>query len=118
MGFPGTGRGPNVNPDGGEELKGMSRVGYLRLRVCSNSGSSRAKGLAMGTGALGGVKLADRLPSRVFDVGHMPEREAFELLRTAGITENITYMNVCSEWFHEFLTSKDGIGGHDASIDS
>ena len=118
MGFPGMGRGPNANPDGGEELKGMSRVGYLRIRFCSNSGSSRAEGLGIGTGALGGVKLVDRLPGRLIDMEGLPEREAFQLLKIVAITENITYMNVCSEWLHEFLASKDGIWDHDASIDS
>lgn len=67
MDFPGTERGPDVDPDGGEELRGMFRVGYLRigkeaeipLCVCSNSGPSRIKGLGIGTGALGGVKPVD-----------------------------------------------------------
>lgn len=110
MDFPGTERGPDVNPDGGEELKGMSRIGYLRigkeagipLCLCSNSGSSRAKGLGIGTGDLGGVKLVDpvgldkarpdgrapagtppalekenlcRLPSEVFEMEGLLDRE-------------------------------------------
>jgi hypothetical protein len=140
-------RGPDVNPDRGEELKGMYRTGDLRigkeaglpLCVCSNSGPSHAKGLGIGTGALGGVKPVDpggldkvrpdgrpppgtpavlekedlcRLPCRGFEVEGLLDREAIELLRIAGMTEYITYMNasdVCSEWFHEFLTLKDGI---------
>ena len=122
MDFPGTERGPHVNPDGGEELKGMSRIGYLRigkeagipLCVCSNSDSSRANGLGIGTGALGGVKPVDlagldkvrpdgraaagtlpalekedlcRLPGRAFDMEGLLDREAFELLRIASTTE-------------------------------
>lgn len=67
MDFPGTERGPDVNPNGGEELKGMCRTGDLRigkeaeipLCVCSDSGSSRPEGLGIGTGALGGVKPDD-----------------------------------------------------------
>lgn len=67
MDFPGAERGPDVNTDGGEELKGMFRIGALRigkeagvpLCVCPNSGSSRAKGLGIGTGPLGGVKPVD-----------------------------------------------------------
>jgi hypothetical protein len=147
MDFPGTERGPDVNPDGREELKGMYRIGYLRigkeagfpLCVCSNSGSSRAKGLGIGTGTFGGVKPVDpdgldmvrpdgrappgtpaalekedlcRLPGRVFEMEGLLDREAFELLSIAGMTKYITYMNaldVCSESFPEFLTSKDGI---------
>jgi hypothetical protein len=53
-----------------------------------------------------------RLPGRAFDMEDLLNREAFELLRIAGMTEYITYMNVldvCSEWFHEFLTLKDAI---------
>jgi hypothetical protein len=49
---------------------------------------------------------------RVFEMEGMLDREAFELLRIVGMTEYITYMNaldVCFEWFHEFLTLKDGI---------
>ena len=147
MDFPGTERGPDVNPDGGEELKGMSRIGYLRigkeagipLCVCSNSGSLHSKGLGIGIGALGGVKPVDpagldkvrpderapagtppalekedlcRLPGRVLEMEGLLDREAFELLRIVGMTEYITYLNaldVCSEWFHEFLALKDGI---------
>jgi hypothetical protein len=67
MDFPGTDRGPDVNPAGGEELRGMFRMRGLRigkeagipLGVCSNPGSSRAKGLGIGTEALGGVKPID-----------------------------------------------------------
>jgi hypothetical protein len=144
MDFPGTERGPDVNTDEGEELKGMFRIGDLRigneagipLCVCSNSGSSRAKGLGIVTG---GVKPVDpsgldkvrpdgrappgtpaalekedlcRLPGTVFEMEGLLDREAFELLKIAGMTDHITYMNaldVCSEWFHEFLTLKDGI---------
>lgn len=62
MDFPGAERGPDVTPDGGEELRGMFRIGDLRigkeagspLCVSPNSGSSRTTGI--GTGALGGVK--------------------------------------------------------------
>jgi hypothetical protein len=151
MNFPGTERGPDVNPDRGEELKGeelkgMYRIGDLCIEeeeglplcVCSNSGTSRAKGLGIGTGALGGDKLVDpgldnarpdgrappgtpavlekedlcRLPDRVFELEGLLDREAIELLRIAGMTEYITYANaldVRSEWFHEFLTLKDEI---------
>jgi hypothetical protein len=146
MDFPGAERGPDVSPDGGEELRGMFRIRDLRigkeagipLCVCPNSGSSRATGLGIGTGAFGGVKPLDpdgldklrpdgrappgtpatleedlcRLPDRVFEMEGLLDRETFELLRIAGMTEYMTYMNaldVCSEWFHEFLTLKDGI---------
>jgi hypothetical protein len=145
--FPGTERGPDVNPDWGEELKGMYRIGDSRigkeeglpLCVCSNSGTSRAKGLGIGTGALGGDKLVGPggldnvrpdgrappgtpavlekedlciLPDRVFKLEGLLDREAIELLRIVGMTEYITYANaldVRSEWFHEFLTLKDEI---------
>jgi hypothetical protein len=147
MDFPGTERGLDVNPDGGEEVKGMCKTGDLRigkeagfpLCVCSNSGSSRAKGLGIGTWALGGVKPLIpggldkvrpdgrappgtpaalekegpcRLPGRVFEMEGLLDRETFELLRIAGMTEYITYtsaLDVCSERFHEFLALKDGI---------
>jgi hypothetical protein len=144
MDFPGSERGLDVKPDGGEELKGMSRVGYLRigkepeipLCVCSNPGSSCAKGLGIGTGDFGGVKPVDPsgldkvrpdrralpgilaelekgdLPGRVFEVEGLLDRETFGLLGIACMTMYITYMNaldVCFEWFHEFLTLKDGI---------
>jgi hypothetical protein len=153
--LPGTERGLDVSPDGGEELKGMFRIGGLRngkedgipLRVCS-SGSSRAKGVGIGTGDLGGVKPVDsggldkarpdgrappgtpatlekedprRLPGKVFEMEGLLDREAFELLRIAGMTEYITYRNAldeCSEWFHEFLILMDGIWVHVASIES
>jgi hypothetical protein len=67
MDFPGAERGPDVSPDGGEELRGMFRTGDLRigkeagspLCVCPDSGSSRAEGLGIGTGAVGGVKPVD-----------------------------------------------------------
>lgn len=143
MDFPGTERA-EVNADGGEELKGMFRIGYLRigkeagipLCVCSDSGSSRAKGLGIVSGRVKPVDPSGldkvrpdgrappgtpaalekedlwRLPGRVFEMEGMLDREAFQLLKMAGMTDHITYMNaldVCSEWFHEFLTLKDGI---------
>ena len=136
MDFPGTDRGPDVNPDGGEELRGMFRMGGLRigkeagipLGVCSNSGSSRAKGLGIGTEVIGGVKPVDpvdpdgldkvrpdgrappgapaaleiedlcRLPGRVFDMEGLLDREAFELLKIASITGYITHMNASDEY--------------------
>ena len=108
MDFPGTDPGPDVDPDGGEEVKGMCRIGDLRfgkeagvpLCVFSNPGSSRTKGLGIGTGALGGVKPVDpdgldkvrpdgrgppgtpaalekedlcRLPGRVFEIEGLPD---------------------------------------------
>jgi hypothetical protein len=139
-GFPDSEREIDVNPDVGEELKGMSRIGYwvieekagFPLRVCSNSGTLRAKGLDIGVGALRGGKPVDPVGiDKVRPDGRAPpgtpaaldkvglrgvsgrvfprSRETFELLRIAGMTENITYMNVCPEWFHEFLTLKGGI---------
>lgn len=65
--LPGAERGPDVNPDGGEEVKGMFRIGYLRvgkeaeipLCVCPDSSSSRDKGVGIDTGTLGGVKPVD-----------------------------------------------------------
>jgi len=66
MDFPGTERGLDVNPDGGEEVKGMFRIGLrigkeagVPLCVCSNSGSACAKGLGIVTGDLGGVEPID-----------------------------------------------------------
>ncbi len=64
--FPGAERGLDAIP-GGEELKGMFRMGYFRdgkeaespLWACSNSGSSRGKDLGIGTGTVGGVKPDD-----------------------------------------------------------
>ena len=65
--FCGANRGIDVNPDGGEELKGMFKMGDLSngkeagvpLWVSSDSTSSRAKDLGIGTGAVGGVKPVD-----------------------------------------------------------
>jgi len=125
----------------------MCRIGYLRIGkeagappfVCSNSGSSRAKGSGIDTGTSGGVKPVDtggldkvrpdrrappgtpavleeddlcRLPGRVFEIESLLDREAFGMLKRADVTEYITYMSaldVCSEWFHEFVTLKDGV---------
>jgi hypothetical protein len=94
--------------------------------------------LGTGTGAAGGVKPVDiggldklraegralpgtpaafekeelrRLFGRVLEDGRLLDREAFELLRIAGVTEYITYLNtsdVCSEWFHELSALRDG----------
>jgi hypothetical protein len=69
VGLPDVDRLRNVNPaiEGGEELNGMFfRTGDLRngkeagspLRGCSNSASSRAEGLGIGKGAMGGVEPA------------------------------------------------------------
>jgi hypothetical protein len=63
----GADRGPHVNPDGGEELNGMFKMGDLRngkeegvpLWVCISSASSRPTDLGIGTGAVGGVKPVD-----------------------------------------------------------
>jgi hypothetical protein len=94
--FPGPERRLGVNPDEAEGLIRLPRVGYcglwektgISLCVSSNSGSSRAKDLGIGTGDLGGVK------------------------SIASMTEYITYMDaldVSFECVHEFLTLKDGI---------
>jgi hypothetical protein len=148
--LPDTERGPDVNPDGGEELKGMYRIGDFRdekedgipLCMCSDSGSSRGKDSGIGTGAVERVNPDDpggldkvradgrvppgilaalekeelcRLPGRVFEVEGLQDREAFQLLILANVTEAaeyITYMNaldVCSERLLELLTLKDGI---------
>lgn len=103
------------------------------LGVCSNSASSLAKGLGNGTGAVGGLKPVDldgldraraegrrppgteTLEKELADFlleGGLGDRLAFKLLRMAGVTNYTTYTNVlgvCSEWFHELLTSRDGI---------
>jgi hypothetical protein len=95
---------------------GYLRIGKeagLPLCVCPGSGSSCAKGLGIGTGDLGGVKQVEaggldtvrpdgrappgtlaklekedlcRLPGRVFEMEGLLDREAFELLRIAGMT--------------------------------
>ena len=65
--FPGADRVLDVNPDGGEELKGMFKTGDLRngkdagvpLWVSSNSAPSGAEVLGNDTGAVGGVKPDD-----------------------------------------------------------
>jgi len=96
----------------------------IPLCVWSNSGSLRARGLDIGIGALGGSKPVDpggidkvkpdgrappgtpatldkvglrRVSGRVFEMEGPRYRETFELLRIAGMTENITYMNLCPE---------------------
>ena len=66
IGFPGADRGTVPKPacEGGEELKGMFKIGVLRdgkeagipLSACTKSTSSRAVGLDNGSGAVGGVK--------------------------------------------------------------
>lgn len=70
IGFPGADREtvPNPTSEGGEELKGMFKIGALRdgreegvpLSVCCSSTSSCAKGLGIGTGSLGGVEPVSR----------------------------------------------------------
>ena len=114
----------------------MFKIGVLRigkeagipLSACSDSTSSRT-GLGIGTGAVGGVKPVFpggldivRPEGRTLAVFErvLVFREAFEALGIAGMTEHMTYMyaSSCSGWPHVFLTLRDEIQHHVASIDS
>ena len=116
----------------------------IPLSACCSSTSSCAKGLGIGTGALGGVEpvfrggldkvsaegrapgviengLLSRFPGGVLGGGDLIIREAFEVLRIVSVTEHITHiyaMGACLEWLHVFLTLKDEIQDHVTSIDS
>jgi hypothetical protein len=93
--LPDTERGPDVNPDGGEELKGIGdlrdeKEDEIPLCMCSNSGSSRGKDLGIGTGAVGEVNPDDpggfdesRVEGRV-SPGTPAALEKEELRRLAG----------------------------------
>ena len=83
-----------------EESKAMEKCAGLRVPP--------------GTPAVLKKEDACRLLGRAFEMEGLLDQEAFELLRIAGMTDYITYwymnaLDVCSEWFHGFLTLKDGI---------
>ena len=89
---------PDNRAEEPEELRAMEKCAGLRAPP--------------GTPAVPEKENLCRLPRRAFEMEDLLNREAFELLRIAGMSEYITHMNaldVCSEWFLGFLTLKDAI---------